>query len=54
MGKNGQVVGDLEAFGDYQYTQEAMRIIREHDTTIPLFYYGAHAIHNITYCNYVT
>ena len=38
MGKNGMVQGDLEAFGDYQYSQEAMRIIGEHDVSIPLFY----------------
>ena len=41
MGRNGQVVGDTHYYGDYQYTKEAVRIIREHDTTIPLFYYIA-------------
>jgi hypothetical protein len=40
-GKNGMVQGDLNSFGDYMYTQEAIRIISEHDVDIPLFYYVA-------------
>ena len=35
------VQGDLNSFGDYMYTQEAIRIISEHDVDIPLFYYVA-------------
>ena len=39
MGRNGGPVGNIEKYGDYQYTKEAMRIIAEHDPTIPLFFY---------------
>ena len=41
MGKNKQVVGDYEHYGDYVYSQEAMRIISEHDLQVPLFFYIA-------------
>jgi hypothetical protein len=34
MGRNGQVVGDFEHYGDYVYSQEAMRIIAEHDPQV--------------------
>jgi hypothetical protein len=30
MGKNGMVQGQLSSFGDWMYTQEAIRIIGEH------------------------
>jgi arylsulfatase A-like enzyme len=35
------VQGSLTSFGDYQYAQEAIRIIREHDTDVPMFFYVA-------------
>ena len=38
MGRNRQVVGEYEHYGDYVYSQEAMRIISEHDLQVPLFY----------------
>ena len=41
MGRNGMVQGSLTSFGDYQYAQEAIRIIKEHDTDIPMFFYVA-------------
>lgn len=41
MGRNGQVVGDFKHYGDYVYSQEAMRIINEHDQQIPIYFYIA-------------
>ena len=41
MGRNGQVVADVEHYGDHMFGKEACRIISEHDTTIPLFFYIA-------------
>ena len=41
MGGNGQVVGDINHYGDKIYTDEAMKIIGEHDIGIPLFFYIA-------------
>lgn len=35
------VQGSLTSFGDYQYAQEAIRIISEHDTDVPMFFYVA-------------
>ena len=39
MGRNGQVVADVEHYGDHMFGKEACRIIKEHDPTIPLFFY---------------
>ena len=41
MGRNGQVVGEMEHYGDHVYTTEAMRIISEHDVQVPLYFYIA-------------
>ena len=41
MGRNGQVVADVEHYGDHMFGKEACRIIKEHDPTIPLFFYIA-------------
>jgi len=41
MGRNGQVVGDDQHYGDLVYTKEALRIIAEHDIQVPLFFYIA-------------
>lgn len=41
MGRNGQVVGDIEHYGDEVYTQEALRIIGKHNPSVPLFFYIA-------------
>ena len=41
MGRNGQVVGEMEHYGDHVYTTEAMRIISEHDLQVPLYFYIA-------------
>eukprot|EP00928_Gymnodinium_smaydae_P072564 TRINITY_DN55905_c0_g1_i1.p1 TRINITY_DN55905_c0_g1~~TRINITY_DN55905_c0_g1_i1.p1 ORF type:complete len:491 (-),score=38.67 TRINITY_DN55905_c0_g1_i1:98-1456(-) len=41
MGRNGQVVGDDDHYGDSMFTNEAIRIINAHDPQIPLFFYIA-------------
>ena len=38
MGANGAVQGDINHYGDYVYSQEAMKIISEHDLQIPLYF----------------
>eukprot|EP01043_Picozoa_sp_COSAG02_P021419 COSAG02_NODE_1088_length_14670_cov_237.088326_5_plen_102_part_00 len=35
------MVGDFKHYGDYVYSQEAMRIITEHDVQIPMYFYIA-------------
>jgi len=41
MGRNGQVVGDEEHYGDHMFANEAIAIIKDHDPMIPLFFYVA-------------
>ena len=47
MGANGAVQGDINHYGDYVYSQEAMKIISEHDLQIPL-YFCTHLPHHLS------
>ena len=49
MGRNGQVVGRDHDYTDWQATQECIRIVNEHDTDIPLFFYVAFQVSGTCY-----
>jgi|EP01046_Picozoa_sp_COSAG06_P064847 arylsulfatase B len=46
MGENGQVVGRDHDYTDWQATQECIRIVKEHDVDIPLFFYVAFQVNH--------
>ena len=50
MGRNGQVVGRDHDYTDWQATQECIRIVNEHDTDIPLFFYVAFQVSRTYLC----